>query len=58
MDILQQFLGAVGGILFLFGFAMAIGRGVKDDDFDGMAQVYCASKDMDGRRLAALDKSQ
>jgi len=37
MDILQQFLGAVGGILFLFGFAMAIGRGVKDDDFDGMA---------------------
>lgn len=38
MDILQQFLGAVGCILFLFGVAMAIGRGVKnDDDFDGMA---------------------
>ncbi len=38
---------------------MAIGRGVKDDDdFEGMAQVYCASKDRDGRRLAALGKSQ
>ena len=60
MDILQQFLGAVGGILFLFGVAVAIGRGIKkdDDDFDGMAQVYCASKDMDGRRLAALGNSQ
>ena len=38
MDILQQFLGVLGGFLFLFGFDMAIGRGVKDDDdFGGMA---------------------
>lgn len=38
MDILQQFLGAVGGVLFLFGVAVAIGRGIKDDDdFGGMA---------------------
>ena len=59
MDILQQFLGVLCGILFLFIVAMAIGRGVKDDDdFGGMAQVYCASKDRDGRRLAALGKSQ
>ena len=40
MDILQQFLGVLGGILFLFGFAMAIGRGVKDDDdFGGMTWI-------------------
>lgn len=38
MDILQQFLSVLGGILFLFIVAMAIGRGVKDDDdFGGMA---------------------
>ncbi len=37
MDILQQFLGVLCGILFLFIVTMAIGRGVKDDDdFGGM----------------------
>ena len=32
MELLQQFLCVVGGILFLFGVAMAIGRGIKDKD--------------------------
>lgn len=39
MDLLQQFLYAAGGVLFLFVIAVAIGRGIKkdDDDFSGMA---------------------
>lgn len=40
MELLQQFLDAVGGVLFLFVVAVAIGRGIKtdDDNFpDGMA---------------------
>mgnify|MGYP001768473643 CR=1 FL=1 len=34
MELLQQFLGAVGGVLFLFVIAVSIARGIKKDDDD------------------------
>lgn len=40
MDIVIKVLAIIGAILFLFGVAMVIGRGIKtdDDNFpDGMA---------------------
>ena len=58
MDILQQFLLVVFLIIGALLFVLALLKGSNDDDFDDMAQVYCASKDRDGRRLAALGKSQ
>lgn len=38
MTLVSYFLATCGAIVALFGFAVAIGRGFKnDDDFDGMA---------------------
>lgn len=38
ISVLQQFLLCVAGICLMFCFALALGRGIKDDDdFGGMA---------------------
>ena len=56
-DLILKFLIVLLGLVLCFLLVIALLWG-SDDDFDGMAQVYCASKDRDGRRLAALGKSQ